>query len=69
MFHFINFSAQNTDPKKTDNDILNEVLEEVNKKEKNMILKNLKKFWKPAHKPFFDKECNVSIIIQIFVYT
>jgi len=23
-----------------------------------MILKNLKKFWKPAHKPFFDKECN-----------
>jgi len=55
---FEEMRAQNTDPKKTDNDILNEVLEEVNKKEKNMILKNLKKFWKPAHKPFFDKECN-----------
>jgi len=47
----------NTDPKKTDKDILNEVLEEMNKKEKDVNLKNLKKFWKPAHKPFFDKEC------------
>merc|ERR1719233_2641756 len=49
--------AQNTDPKKNDKDILKEVLDETNKKEKEANLKNLKQIWKPAHKPFFDKEC------------
>merc|ERR1719154_67898 len=50
--------ASNIDIKKTDKDILNEVLEEMNMKEKDVNLKNLKKIWKPAHKPFFDKECS-----------
>merc|ERR1719233_1489319 len=49
--------AQNTDPQKKDKDILKEVLDETNKKEKEANLKNLKQIWKPAHKPFFDKEC------------
>jgi len=49
--------AQNTDPKKNDKDILKEVLEETNKKEKEANLKNLKQIWKPAHKPYFDQEC------------
>lgn len=49
--------AQNTDPQKNDKDILKEVLDEMNKKEKDANLKNLKQFWKPAHKPFFDQEC------------
>jgi len=49
--------AQNVDSKKTDKDILNEVLEELNELERKTNLKNLKKFWKPTHKPFFDKEC------------
>jgi len=49
--------AQNTDPQKNDKDILKEVLDETNKKEKEANLKNLKQIWKPAHKPFFDKEC------------
>merc|ERR1711892_395740 len=49
--------SQNTDPKKNDKDILKEVLDELNKKEKDANLKNLKQFWKPAHKPFFDQEC------------
>ena len=54
------FLAQNTDPKKNDKDILKEVLEETNKKEKEANLKNLKQIWKPAHKPFFDQECWVN---------
>merc|ERR1719233_2640448 len=49
--------AQNTDPQKKDKDILKEVLDETNKKEKEANLKNLKQIWKPAQKPFFDKEC------------
>eukprot|EP00090_Calanus_glacialis_P025876 TRINITY_DN4060_c0_g1_i1.p1 TRINITY_DN4060_c0_g1~~TRINITY_DN4060_c0_g1_i1.p1 ORF type:complete len:473 (+),score=195.37 TRINITY_DN4060_c0_g1_i1:39-1457(+) len=49
--------AQNTDPQKNDKDILKEVLDEMNKKEKDANLKNLKQFWKPAHKPFFDQDC------------
>eukprot|EP00092_Neocalanus_flemingeri_P035840 GFUD01039020.1.p1 GENE.GFUD01039020.1~~GFUD01039020.1.p1 ORF type:complete len:503 (-),score=224.51 GFUD01039020.1:44-1552(-) len=50
--------AQNTDSKKTDKDILKDVLDEMNKKEKDVNLKNLKKFWKPTHKPWSDKECS-----------
>jgi len=49
--------AQNTDPQKNDKDILKEVLDEMNKKEKEANLSNLKRIWKPAHKPFFDQEC------------
>jgi len=49
--------AQNTDPQKNDKDILKEVLDETNKKEKEANLKSLKQIWKPAHKPFFDQEC------------
>jgi len=49
--------AQNTDPQKNDKDLLKEVLDEMNKKEKDANLKNVKQIWKPIHKPFFDQEC------------
>jgi len=49
--------AQNTDPQKNDKDLLKEVLDEMNKKEKDANLKSVKQIWKPIHKPFFDQEC------------
>jgi len=46
-----------TDSKKSDDEILKEVVEELNKKEIEANLKSMKKNWKPHHKPYYDEEC------------
>jgi len=40
--------------------LVKQVLTEVTNSDKALELKNLKKVWKPAHKPWFDKECQES---------
>jgi len=52
--------ALNGDRKKTENELLKEVLAEVSETEKTLNLKNLKKVWRPIQKPWFDKECQVA---------
>jgi hypothetical protein len=38
--------------------IIKEVLDEMLEKNKSLKLKEIKKSWKPSHKPYFDKECS-----------
>ena len=42
---------------KSDKDLMEEVVTEMVEANKATQLKELKKTWRPSHKPFFDKEC------------
>jgi len=42
---------------KTEMEVVREVVSEIKEAEKNKIMKNLRKVWKPAKKPWFDKDC------------
>ena len=47
--------AKNSD--RSDKELVKEVVEEMVEANKAAQLKELKKTWRPSHKPFFDKEC------------
>jgi len=50
--------AENENNNKGDHLILKEVLDEMLEQNKALKFKEIKKSWKPTHKPYFDKECS-----------
>jgi len=56
----IRFEEQKADPNnktKSDKELMKDVIDEIGQKEKKMQLKNMRQYWKPAQKPWFDNEC------------
>ena len=54
----IDILAEAENNNKSDEGIIKEVLDEMLEKNKNLKLKEIKKSWKPSHKPYFDKDCS-----------
>ena len=49
--------AKSENSAKTDETLMKEVVADLAEGDRTSQLKNLKKVWKPTHKPFFDNEC------------
>merc|ERR1712071_4418 len=49
--------AESGDAKKSDKEVLEAVITEISAAEKTMVLANVKRDWKPSHKPWFDDVC------------
>ena len=49
--------AKSENSTKTDETLMKEVVADLAEGDRTSQLKNLKKVWKPTHKPFFDNEC------------
>lgn len=48
------------DGTKTEKEMLEKVISQVREKEKNKVLQNLRKKWRPTDKPWFDQECKAA---------